>query len=312
MVEKLNFFLIGAPKAGTTLIHQRLSAHEQVFLSPLKEPNHFATDIDTARFSPAFKANTDLDTTAYLARKPLTSRQVGFVQRPGEYAALFEGANQAHRVVGECSTSYLWSTAAADAVASAHPQAQILVALRNPVERLYSHWLMARMYGFTDLDLMEAVEKDRAHPDPGWGRSELFVEAGLYTEGLQRWFKAFPREKIKVLLNRELSEPGTWKDLQQWLGLDGPIPEVKGNRANTAGRARMEGLNQWATRSGWKGGMGRWMPEPLKRGAKKLWYTSKRLPSLSDEDRKVLWTYFEADVVALESLLDVDLAHWRP
>ena len=51
VASRLNFFLIGAPKAGTTLIHARLSRHPEVFLSPLKEPNHYATDIDPTRFS---------------------------------------------------------------------------------------------------------------------------------------------------------------------------------------------------------------------------------------------------------------------
>lgn len=197
----MNFFLIGAPKAGTTLIHARLSRHPEVFLSPLKEPNHFATDIDPTRFSAAFRANVPGDLEGYLADRPLKPRQIGFVQDPEHYSALFEGAEKAQRVVGECSTSYLWSTEAAANVAATHPDARILVVLRNPVERLHSHWLMARKYGFTRLPLLEAVEQDRAHPDPGWGRSELFVQAGLYADALGRWQQAFPAGKVKVLLN---------------------------------------------------------------------------------------------------------------
>ena len=67
MVEtKLNFFLIGAPKGGTTHVHARLSRHPRVYLSPLKEPNHFATDIDPTRFSPAFRSNVPADLKGYL------------------------------------------------------------------------------------------------------------------------------------------------------------------------------------------------------------------------------------------------------
>ena len=144
VASKLNFFLIGAPKAGTTLIHSRLSEHAQVYLSPLKEPNHFATDIDPAGFSPAFKANLPGQLDRYFGQKPLKSRQVGFVSDLNQYATLFDQATPQHKVVGECSTSYLWSTEAAENVAQAHPQAKILVALRNPLDRLFSHWQMAR------------------------------------------------------------------------------------------------------------------------------------------------------------------------
>ena len=313
MVEaKLNFFLIGAPKAGTTLVHDRLSRHPQVYLSPLKEPNHYSTDIDPEKFSAAFRANTNLDTSAYLSNRPLATRQVGFVQEAGQYAELFDGAGQGHIAVGECSTSYLWSKDAAVRVAEAHPDARILAVLRNPLERLHSHWLMARMYGFTDLDLMEAVELDRAHPHPGWGQSELFVEAGMYAEQLGRWFKEFPREQVKVLLSEQLSDPKTWEELKQWMGLEGAIPEVEGNRSNPAGRARLEGLNRWMTRLGMKGAMGRLIPQSMKQGLKRVWYTNEGLPGLSEADRVALWPLFESDVEELEKLLDIDLAHWRP
>ena len=313
MVEaKLNFFLIGAPKGGTTLVHERLSLHPQVFLSPVKEPNHFSVDIDPSRFSAAFRANTKLDAAAYLSKKPLVARQVGFFQDPAQYAELFEGAGPEHIAVGECSTSYLWSKEAANRVAQAHPRARILAVLRNPVERLHSHWLMARKYGFTDLDLMDAVEADRSHAHPGWGQSELFVEAGLYAEQLHRWLREFPRERVKILFSEQLSDPNAWEELQQWLGLDGPIPEVNGNRSNPAGRARMEGLNHWVTRLGMKEAAGRMVPQFLKLGLKRIWYTDEGLPGLSDADRAALWPLFESDVEELEILLDIDLAHWRP
>ena len=311
MVETtLNFFLIGAPKSGTTLLHARLARHPQVYLSALKEPNHFATDIDPDRFSAAFRANIPGDLDGYLAHRPLKPRQIGFVQDPEDYAKLFEDAGPDNEVVGECSTSYLWSEAAPGRVADAHPHAKVLVVLRNPVERLHSHWLMARKYGFTTLDLLEAVAQDVAHPDPGWGRSELFVEAGLYAEGLRRWMDRFPAAQVKVLLNEDLNRPETWTDLREWLELESAIPEVERNMGNPAGRARFESINAWLTRSGVKAAAGRWLPEPMKRTVGRGWYTQEGLAPLSPEDRAVLLPRFEADIRATEALIGRDLSHW--
>lgn len=313
MVEtQLNFFLIGVPKGGTTLLHARLSEHPSVYLSPLKEPNRFATDIDPGRFSPAFKANTRFDTEAYLSRRPLAPRQIGFIQNDAQYAALFEGARNHHTVIGECSTSYMWSANAAAQVARAYPQAKILVVLRDPVERLFSHWLMARKYGFTGLDLLEAVKQDQAHPDPGWGRSELFVQAGLYAEQLARWYAAFPRDQVQVLFNEELSDDRTWLQLEEWLQLEGTIPLASGPRVNQAGLARWEGLNSWVTRSGAKKWASRMVPKAVKGSIGRWWYTQQALPTLSAADRAVLFAYFEEDVRQLEDLLDVNLDRWRP
>lgn len=313
MVEtKLNFFLIGAPKAGTTLIHERLSRHAQVYLSPIKEPNHFSTDIDPSRFSKAFKANTPHDLERYFAQEPLASRQVAFVREAAQYAALFEASNPDHKVVGECSTSYLHSLHAPEKVAKAHPDARILVALRNPVERLYSHWQMARKYGFTDQPLMEAVSSDQAHPNPGWGTSELFVESGLYAQAIKRWRLHFPVDRIKVVLNGDLNGEGTWLDLARWLKVDGGIPEVPPAAGNRAGRARFEGINHWLTQNGIKATASRWLPKGVKAAVGRQWYTAKGLPRLKDEDRRALYALFAEDIRETEALLGMDLSHWRP
>ncbi len=313
MVEtRLNFFLIGAPKSGTSLIHERLSGHPEAFLSPLKEPNHFATDIEPALFSTPFKANHPDDLEAYFARRPLVPRQVGFVQDPVRYAALFERATPAHKVVGECSTSYLWSSEAATAIAARHPDARIVAVLRNPVDRLFSHWLMARKYGFTGDGLLEAVEKDGRHENPGWGRSELFVEAGLYAKQLERWYAAFPAGQIKVILHEELSDPGMWKELADWLELEGPIPAAKNERVNQAGLPRWEGLNRWLTATGLKGRLSGWLPDRMKSSLRDNWYSTQGVPALDSADRRVLFGLFEEDVTALESVIGRDLGHWRP
>ncbi|MGB0509551.1 MAG: hypothetical protein ACPGGB_01415, partial [Flavobacteriales bacterium] len=224
---------------------------------------------------------------------------------------LFDAVRPEHAVVGECSTSYLWSKEAASHVAEAYPEARILCVLRNPVERLHSHWLMARKYGFTTAGLLDAVKQDQAHPDPSWGRSELFVEAGLYAEGLRRWMDRFPQGQVKVLLNEDLNRPETWTDLAAWLGVENAIPDVEAKAGNPAGLARWEGLNAWLTSTGLKAVAGRWLPGPVKRAVGRRWYTRDGLPPLSEGDRTALLPLFEADIQATEAAIRRDLSHWR-
>src|SRR5580704_15589096 len=47
-----NFFLVGAAKAGTTSLYHYLRSHPQIYVSPIKEPCFFATDIELANFGP--------------------------------------------------------------------------------------------------------------------------------------------------------------------------------------------------------------------------------------------------------------------
>lgn len=310
VASRLNFFLIGAPKAGTTLLHARLSRHPEVYLSPLKEPNHYATDIRPSHFSRAFKANLPSDLNGYLADLPLKPRQVSFVQDSEQYGSLFAGAKDQHQIVGECSTSYLWSKSAANNVAESHPQAKVLAVLRHPVERLHSHWLMARKYGFTRLSLLEAVERDCAHPTPGWGCSELFVEAGLYAAGLRRWLDAFPSDQVRVLLSEELDDAETWLGLSDWMGIKGPIPEVGLHAGNPAGRARWQWLNAGLTNTGMKSSVGRLLPSRWKSRLSKAWYTEGGLEGLTAADRAVLMKHFESDILETQTLLGRNLSHW--
>jgi len=291
-LKRVNFFVIGAAKCGTTTLYARLNAHPEVFLSPLKEPNYYSrADLDPARFSKAFKTNTKLDLTDYLAQAdPLPDMQVGFVQSEADYARLFSGATDAHRVVGECSTSYLWSPSAPEALHEAHPEAKIVVALRDPVERIFSHYIMARKYGFVKGSVVEAVKADLAHPDPSWGRSELFVELSLFEAQIARWRALFPDSQLRILQPGALRRDETWQDLQAWLGLtprdliDGP----GSGDANTAGLSRFEGLNRWLTSTGLKQALGRLVPSGLKSSLLGWYYRSDTVPTLTDAERAEL------------------------
>ena len=90
--NELNFFVVGAAKGGTTTVFERLNSRPDVYLSPLKEPNFYSTDIDVLKFSAEFRANTRIDLTEYFSTSPLPILQIGFVRDAQQYASLFEDA----------------------------------------------------------------------------------------------------------------------------------------------------------------------------------------------------------------------------
>src|SRR5262245_16436607 len=114
-----NFFIVGAAKAGTTSLHAYLSAHPQVFMPALKEPHYFAD----------FELSPEFDNFMPVIR-----------DQPA-YQDLFRGS-QGSTAVGEASPSYLCDPAAAARIKAAIPDAKIVISLRNPVDRAYSHYLM--------------------------------------------------------------------------------------------------------------------------------------------------------------------------
>ena len=83
-MKRPDFFIVGAPKGGTTAMNNYLRQHPQIFMSPRKEAHHFGADL----YAPHWAR----DEAAYLA--------------------LFAGAGDEKRI-GEASVWYLLSQHAA-------------------------------------------------------------------------------------------------------------------------------------------------------------------------------------------------------
>ena len=77
MTPRVNLFLIGAPKAGTTSIDTFLRAHPQVFMSPIKEPSHFSPDVNTQTRGELARQST-LDLKRYLASSGPAARALAY------------------------------------------------------------------------------------------------------------------------------------------------------------------------------------------------------------------------------------------
>ena len=300
--SRINFFIVGAAKSGTTTVFERLNSRSDVYLSPLKEPNFYSDDIDIKNFSAAFKSNTKLDLRDYFTKKPLPERQIGFVRNENEYSLLFEPAPSDAKIIGECSTSYLWSKAAPNNIYQAHPKAKILILLRDPISRLYSHYMMARKYGFTSKLLIDAVKEDMKHPQKGWGSSELFFELGLYSDQIARYKTLFPQDQIKIILTSNLRDKKKWEELISWLGLkiEEEVSDKSGD-ANKAGLPRFESINRFLTKIGLKKSIGALLSKSSKKSITKWYYKSEDLPKITEEESFFLREIYKEELVRLKS-----------
>jgi hypothetical protein len=108
-MKRPNFFIVGAPKCGTTSLASWLKDHPQVFMSPVKEPHYFSTDFNRGDFESLI-----------------------------EYEKLFEKAGPDHVAVGEASTEYLYSERAVPNIEAVYPGSRYIVMVRNPVELAFS------------------------------------------------------------------------------------------------------------------------------------------------------------------------------
>lgn len=229
-----NFFILGAPKCGTTSLARWLEQHPQVFMSPIKEPHYFSAD--------------------------LANRTIQSAER---YARLFDGVTEAHRAIGEASTWYLFSQEAVANIEQEHPGARYIVMTRDPVAMAHSLYHHNRRVLHEDQPSFEAawrLQEERAAgkslpPDcvePAFLQYKAACSLGSL---LERLYERVPAERVlHIPLERIQADPHTeYRWVQRFLGLpdDGretfpPANEARGHRSRLlqrlirfGGRARV-------------------------------------------------------------------------
>lgn len=276
---KANFFLVGAPKAGTTSLDRLLRQQGGVFLSPIKEPCHFCPDVN-ALIAPSLKRKDRVDLASYLAARERPIVHLCHVASPGDYARLFEGA-AGQRVVGECSTYYLSSDVAAGKIHAYNPKAKIMVLVRDPVDRIRSHYAMDRSLGIASRPLLTLVREELALGNAAnWGNCRYYVGASRYGPQIARFQRYFPSENICVLsFERLVSAPATeLRKAFDFLGI-APPQRLQLPRENESRAARFPLLHAGLRHSGLKpliaGLLERGVGARLGQAARSVYYRGK-------------------------------------
>ncbi len=306
-IEAKRLFLIGAAKCGTTTVDQMLRSHPEIYMSPLKEPNYYSTDIDPVRFNPTYRAQVLHDLDAYFANRPLQPLHLDFV-RDERYWELFSEARN-EKWIGESSTSYLPSSVAPEKIAEEHPGARIIVCVRNPYERLVSHVKMALQGGNITEISDEVVQADYERSDRGWGVSEMFLELGLYGEQLERWLKHFDRRQIHILTFEELIEDQqkVWSDLCAFLNVS-IFAQKSDFHANAGGVPRFPKLNAMLKGSKRVMRIIDRMPENWVKALKSQWQDGKAEIQLDEKKWKA---FYRRDIERVETILGRSLDQWK-
>lgn len=135
--RKANLFLVGAMKAGTTSIMELLGQHPKIYVSPIKEPHFFVDSLPAQLYAPS----SFFSMKSYFEKdfpKPL---HIGHVTEPSDYAKLFSLAKNEEYLL-EGSTMYLHAPQVASKINEYNANAQIIILVRDPLERAFSHYKM--------------------------------------------------------------------------------------------------------------------------------------------------------------------------
>lgn len=285
-----NFFILGAPKCGTSTMAWWLSQHPQVFMSKQKEPHFFNTD----------------------TRRIITRRD--------KYFELFADAPQSALAIGEASTRYLRSADAVPNILVEIDNPRFVVCLRNPVDMAVSLHNQKIMDGIETIkDFEEAWDAQgrrrkgvdvpkEAESDP----SLLFYyDYCLLGEQVASLLDLVHSNHVQFVFLDDLSKNANavYRQVQNFLGLeivslaDGHSKNIGRGVRSTALRRIERRVYRFLDRTG--------MPKRPFRAISQALNRKKSVPEVSLRLRRQLWSDFEKDVMLLSNLLGRDLQHWR-
>ncbi|MFN8161955.1 MAG: sulfotransferase [Solirubrobacterales bacterium] len=278
-----NLFIVGAAKAGTTSLHAYLGDHPDIFMSAVKEPHYFS------RLQPSERRRAFLPT----------------VDDEKDYLALFRAGGD-KPVRGESSTSYLTVPEAAGRIRRACPDSKAVIALRDPVERAYSHFLADTRDGIEDRGFREALEDELSgREEGGWGAAHLYVRTGLYAEPVRRYQETFGEDLMVVFFERLKEDPiAVVEDVLAFLNVSTSHARSLSPEAHNPHRVPRSRLARRVFTSGVVRRLSRRiLPRDLRARAKDSLTRTSPKPGLSDSDREFLLEVFREDVGRLPALL---------
>jgi hypothetical protein len=296
-----NFFIVGAPKAGTTALYDTLKGHPEIYMSPIKEPHFFAFEGEPPIF-PGPAGN-------YF--------RLVSVGRAREYALLFAGLTN-QRAVGESSTRYLGMPLAAHRICRNLPHSRIIAILRQPATRAYSDYAFMRQVGVEPARTFEeALTHEETRLQEGWLPGLCYKTYGYYHAQLSVYYDLFPREQIKVYLYEDWKNrpQAMLRDLFRFLEVDENfVPEIR--RSNVTRLPKSRRLHNWATHSTRLEQLMPFLPVPARCAivsALQRFDNQFNLappPPLDPEIRARLTADYREDILKLQDLIGRDLSHW--
>jgi hypothetical protein len=217
------------------------------------------------------------------------------------------------KAAGEISNSYLYSTVAANEIKMALPDVKIVMMLRNPIDRLYSHYLANLRDGKTLLTCFEELAYDMAKLDKGWGKSHLYIELGLYYEQVKRYLELYNKENIRIYFHDDFKKnpEGIVRDLFEFIRVDKNIALDFSERHNEAKVPKNKYFIHLISVLGIKKRLFKLVPKGLKHSIKNSFFKDGKVTPLTTDERNKIMKYYSTDIDKLEKLVNRDLSNWK-
>lgn len=286
-----DFLIIGAEKAGTTSLYEYLKQHKRIYFPDGVKETHFFTH---------WKTDWGKGSDGYLVKNP---------DDLNEYKSLFEGS-PSESLVGEASPSYLCAEPAVENIKDVLPEVKLIAILRNPVDRAFSNYLHVLRHWEEPLSFEEAVRNEEHRIEEGLRPRRHYKRKGMYAQQLKRYYAAFDRDQIHVMLSKDLWDhpDQSLRETLQFLGVDPMTESIKHGQHNASGIFRNPQFRRLYELL-----KGRWrtvkpyVPDQVQ-SALRAFFMER--PEMQETVRDYLRAAYREEIRELEELIDRDLDHW--
>ena len=285
---KVDFFIVGAPKAGTTSLYHYLSEHPQVEMSSQKEPDYFS---DKAIHEQGM----------YYAKNRVNTLD--------KYESLF--VQKESVVYGEASVSYLFYENVAEDIKKYNPNAKIIIMLRNPIERAFSHYLMDYRLGLISDSFENVLAKISKHKNAHLFYQQ-YIEVSKYSKQIQRYLDFFEKDSILFIDYEDLkiNVSKTVDQVYNFLHISTEFAADINTKHNTFTMPKNKVIRLIYSFVFLRKILTFLFPTYLVKNIRVLLFKSDKKPELLKETRSLLKRIFNDDIKKLEEVLAKNYSKW--
>ena len=278
-----NFFIVGTAKAGTTSLYEYLRNIPGIYMSPIKE-THFFSKATLSENHPVH---------------PIRDKK--------KYLSLFHNVKD-EKIIGEVSPSYLADLEAPKLIHEVSPDAFILISLRDPVDRIFSHFLMQVRDGRMNFpfrnELQTAFSKNADFAPMSERRMRL--DLGEYYEPIKRYQNIFGTNRVKIIIFEEFIKhtKQTVEEIIKFVGLNPENLNFNDIPHNTFFEDRDFIRQRIRTSRTLAKFVKRTITKKTRDIIREKFFVNKaKKPKMEEKDRQTLIEYYRDDVEKLQKLL---------
>ena len=286
---KVDFFIVGAPKAGTTSLYHYLNEHPKISMSSVKEPNYFSyEELETQKLY--YKSNK--------------------INSLDSYHNLFP-TRDANLIYGEASVSYLFYKNVAEKIKTYNKNAKIIILLRNPIERAFSHYLMDVRLGLISesfesvVDGFETTSKNKLY-------YQQYIELGKYYNQISNYKRLFNDKNILIIDYEDFKNKTSLSvtTVFDFLQIDTSFIPNLDLTHNTFRKPKFTFIEILYSNHSIRFLINKLIPSKFKNYINQMVFDKQDKPILSQDLHERLKSIFKNDVNKLSNMLNKDFSKW--